>query len=72
MAEKSTSVVQAITLTPRKEFHSTHNPLLIKHVVGRARTTVYNLPDTTHIYGIKVEQDPLDNAAMGEFIIDIL
>ncbi|KAI8923514.1 hypothetical protein BC831DRAFT_552102 [Entophlyctis helioformis] len=41
----------------------THNPLLVKHAVGKTRPTVYDLPGKDHVYGKRVERNPLENAA---------
>ena len=43
----------------------THNPLLVKHAVGKTRPTVYDLPGSDHVYGKRIERDPLENAAKG-------
>ncbi|KAH6562380.1 hypothetical protein BASA62_009224 [Batrachochytrium salamandrivorans] len=41
-----------------------HNTLLVKHEVGKTRTTVYDLPSDDHVYGKRVERDPLENTAL--------
>ncbi|KAL2912292.1 hypothetical protein HK105_208207 [Polyrhizophydium stewartii] len=40
-----------------------HNPLLVKFAVGKTRPTVYDLPGGDHVYGKRIERDPLENAA---------
>ncbi|KAJ3126795.1 hypothetical protein HK098_007088 [Nowakowskiella sp. JEL0407] len=39
------------------------NPLLVKDLVGKTRPTVYDLPDSSHVYGKKIERNPEECAA---------
>ncbi len=42
------------------------NVLLVKTEVGRARPTVYDLPEEAHTYGKQVARDPDNCAATGK------
>lgn len=44
------------------------NVLLVKAEVGKARPTVYDLPETTHIYGKQIARDPDNCASTGKTV----
>lgn len=46
----------------------TNNVLLVKDLVGKTRPTVYTLPGLEHVYGKRVERDPNESAATGEYL----
>ncbi|KAL5039258.1 hypothetical protein BDV3_002634 [Batrachochytrium dendrobatidis] len=41
-----------------------HNPLLVKHVVGKTRQTVYDLPGEDHVYGKQIERDSTEKTGV--------
>jgi hypothetical protein len=45
------------------------NVLLVKAEVGKARPTVYDLPETNHIYGKQIARDPDNCASTGRSFI---